>query len=126
MTIIESKDKENDVELIEAVTNLKTIIDAVEQAGIIANEALKVELEIIEAGLKTEIETLKQALKEAIEEAAKENAELEEKLLNVNKTTKEELLSEIKLSIIFPTVIGIISLVGNIGLVVYILMKRKK
>ncbi len=124
--LIETTDNENDEVMKAAVENLISLIEALEIAGKKSDEALKVELEAIEKELNAEIEALKQALKEAIEKASKENTELEEKLNDADEKVKEALLDEIKSSIILPIVIGCISVAGNIALVVYILIKRKK
>ena len=125
-SVLVAADKENAEALAKAIVDLTALIDAAKQAAIVSDEALKLELEEAEKELSEGIASLRGALKQAEEQAAKDNKELEEKLSNADASNKEELLGEIKSAIILPTVIGVISLVGNMALLVYILIKRRK
>ena len=109
----------NALELSKATEELKTLIEAVKALSKTDDEALKEELMDAITTLQNEWLSKFSDLLAKFESAKQESEK------NV-AALKEELLENTDKAIILPTVIACIGVVGNVGLLVWIIIDRKK
>ena len=109
----------NALELSKAVEELEALIEAAKALSKTDDEALKAELMNTITTLQNEwlskFSDLLAQLESAKQESEKNDAEL-----------KEELLEDTDKAVILPTVVAFIAVAGNVGLLVWIIIDRKR